>query len=81
MVPIAPVRDMTLQSVATALHLNSGPITGQQASNANLLSNPVAFITPDQPMIYGLTISEEDIRKQEEKVNLARRKLQEALKA
>lgn len=72
---------MTLQSVATALHLSSGPITGQQASKATIVSNPVAFVTPDQPMIYAITITEDDIRKQEERVNLARKRLQEALHA
>lgn len=72
---------MALQSVATALHLSSTPITGQQESKATIVSNPVAYVTPDQPMIYGITITDEDIRKQEERVNLARKKLQEALKA
>lgn len=80
--PIGPfINEMTvLQSVATALHLNHGTITGQTASKGSLLSNAGAFISPDQPLVYAINITEEDVRKQEEKVNLARKRLQEALK-
>lgn len=80
--PVGPfISEMTvLQSVATALHLNNGSITGQTASKASLLSNAGAFVNPEQPLIHAVNITEEDIRRQEEKVNNARKLLQEALK-
>ncbi|XP_063698319.1 methyl-CpG-binding domain protein 2 isoform X2 [Culicoides brevitarsis] len=81
--PVGPfISEMTvLQSVATALHLNNGPITGQTASKASLLSNAGAFTNPDQPLMHAVNITDDDIRRQEEKVNNARKLLQEALKA
>uniref|UniRef100_A0A336M2U7 CSON010766 protein n=1 Tax=Culicoides sonorensis TaxID=179676 RepID=A0A336M2U7_CULSO len=80
--PFGPfINEMTvLQSVATALHLNNGPITGQTASKGSLLSNAGAFINPDQPLMHAVSITEDDIRRQEEKVNNVRKMLQEALK-
>jgi methyl-CpG-binding domain protein 2 len=79
--PVGPnVRDQTLfQSVATALHSSLHPVTGQTASKTALSTNPGVFVNPDQPLLYSCTISDEDIRKQEERVNGIRKKLQEAL--
>lgn len=79
--PVAPFGDLVLQSVSTALHLNNNSVTGQTASKATILSNPAAFISPDQPLIYLINITDEDITRQEEVVNNARKKIQEVLKA
>lgn len=79
--PVGPhVKDQTLfQSVATALHTSMHPVTGQMSSKTALSTNPGVFVNPDQPLLYACSISEEDIRKQEDRVQLARKKLQEAL--
>jgi len=79
--PVGPhVKDQTLfQSVATALHTSVHPVTGQTSSKTALSTNPGVFVNPDQPLLYACSISEEDIRKQEDRVQLARKKLQEAL--
>lgn len=69
-----------LQSLATALHASSHPITGQTASKNALIANPAAFINPEQPLMYSVNIMEDDIRRQEERVANARRKLQDALR-
>lgn len=79
--PVAPFGDnLVLQSVSTALHINNGSITGQTESKATILSNPTAFITPDQPLIYLLNITDEDVSKQEEIVSMARKRIQDVLK-
>lgn len=73
--------DTVLQSVATALHVNGQPITGQTMPRPNLDTNPGVYINPDQPLIQAVSIRDEDISRQEERVLAARRKLEEALKA
>jgi len=73
--------DTVLQSVATALHLNGQPITGQTANRTNLDSNPGVFVNPEQPLIQALAVAEDDIRGQEERVMSARKKLEEAIKS
>lgn len=79
--PVGPhVKDQTIfQSVATALHTSCHPVTGQTSSKTALATNPGVFVNPDQPLLYACSITEEDIRKQEDRVQLARKKLQEAL--
>lgn len=70
-----------LQSVTTALHLNStAAITGQNASKSALSSNAAVFLNPEQPLMQSVTITEDDIRRQEDRVTNARKKLQDALK-
>jgi len=80
--PVGPhiKADTVLQSVATALHVNGQPITGQTSSRTNLDTNPGVYLNPDQPLIQALAIAEEDIRFQEEKVAAARKQVEEALK-
>lgn len=80
--PVGPnVNNATLlQSVATALHVTSQPITGQTASKSVLTANSGVFLNPDQPLMHSYNISEEDIRRQEDRVLSARKKLQDALK-
>lgn len=68
-----------LQSVATALHVSNQPVTGQTGSRSALDKNPGVFLNPDQPLVQGVTVADEDIKRQEERVTSARRKLQEAL--
>lgn len=75
------VNDATvIRSVATALHVSSHPVTGQTGTKSLLEKNPGVFLDPKQPLILGVNASDDDIRRQEERVALARRKLQEALK-
>jgi len=74
------IKDQTLfQSVATALHASLHPVTGQTSPKNVLTTNPGVFVNPDQPLLHACSITDEDIRKQEERVNGIRKKLQEAL--
>lgn len=68
--------DTALRSLATALHLHSQPITGQTCARSTLEKNPGVFINPEQPLVSAIVISDDDIRRQEQKVKLARRSLQ-----
>ncbi|KAI8129506.1 hypothetical protein FF38_01220 [Lucilia cuprina] len=80
--PLGPnVHEQTvMQSLATALHVLNTPVTGQTATKTEFQKNATAFINPDQPLMQGILISEDDIRRQEDRVSVARKKLQEALK-
>lgn len=81
--PVGPNINNTtlLQSVATALHVAAAqPITGQTAPKQALTSNSGVFLNPEQPLMHSVNISEDDIRRQEDRVNNARKRLQDALK-
>ncbi|XP_055326673.1 methyl-CpG-binding domain protein 2 isoform X2 [Sitodiplosis mosellana] len=81
--PVGPHVDngTLLQSVTTALHLNSTiAITGQTAPKSALTSNAGVFLNPEQPLMHAVTIHDDDIRRQEDRVTNARKKLQDALK-
>ncbi|KAL1117785.1 hypothetical protein AAG570_004100 [Ranatra chinensis] len=80
--PIGPnVFDETsLQSVATALHVSNQPINGQLNISCTIENNPAVYLNPEQPLVQAVTISDEDIKKQEERVNQARKRLQEVMK-
>lgn len=80
--PVGPnVTEATLlQSIATSLHMGTHSVTGQTASKTALASNPGVFINVDQPLMYSCSIADDDIRRQEDRVNLVRKKLQDALK-
>ncbi|XP_046373652.1 methyl-CpG-binding domain protein 2-like isoform X2 [Haliotis cracherodii] len=67
------------QSISAALHLSSVPITGQNASKSAMQKNPGVNIDTSQPHIQQMVIHEEDIRRQEARVNDARRKLQDVM--
>ncbi|XP_053612094.1 methyl-CpG-binding domain protein 3 isoform X1 [Plodia interpunctella] len=71
----------TIQSLATALHVSSQQITGQTGSKQAIMENPGVFLNPEQPLIAAVTITKEDVRRQEERVKRARLRLQEALAA
>ncbi|XP_047029090.1 methyl-CpG-binding domain protein 2 isoform X2 [Helicoverpa armigera] len=79
--PLGPYNsDATIiQSLATALHVSSQPITGQTGSKQSILENPGVFLNPEQPLIAAVTITKDDVRRQEERVRRARQRLQEAL--
>lgn len=40
-----------LQSLATALHVSTQPVTGQNSSKTNMEKNPGVFINPEQPLV------------------------------
>lgn len=70
-----------LQSVATALHVNNAQaIAGQTGSKSALSSNAGVFLNPEQPLMYAFSVTDDDIRRQEDRVTNARKKLQDALK-
>ncbi|XP_024892408.1 methyl-CpG-binding domain protein 2 isoform X3 [Temnothorax americanus] len=81
--PVGPyiTEETLLQSVATALHVCTQPVTGQTGSKTALEKNPGVFLNPDQPLVQAVSIADEDIRKQEDRVAVARKKLQDALRA
>lgn len=67
--PLGPnVHEQTvMQSLATALHVLNTPVTGQTATKTEFQKNATAFINPDQPLMQGILISEDDIRRQEDR--------------
>ncbi|XP_014209071.1 methyl-CpG-binding domain protein 3 isoform X1 [Copidosoma floridanum] len=81
--PVGPyIRDETvLQSIATALHVSTQPVTGQTGSKTALEKNPGVFLNPEQPLVQAVTITDDDIKRQEERVIAARKKLQEVIRA
>ncbi|XP_024938569.1 methyl-CpG-binding domain protein 2 isoform X2 [Cephus cinctus] len=81
--PVGPyiTEETLLQSVATALHVSSQPVTGQMGSKTALEKNPGVFLNPDQPLVQAVCIADEDIKRQEDRVAVARKKLQDALRA
>lgn len=72
--------DTILQSVATALYVSTQPVTGQTGPKLALEKNPGVFLNPEQPLVQAVQINEDDIKRQEERVSIARKKLQEALR-
>jgi len=71
-------KNVLLASVSTALHLSSAPVTGQVE---DIEANPGVMINPRQPLIAGVTVSQEDIAAQQDRVNVARQKLADAIQA
>ncbi|XP_026481831.1 methyl-CpG-binding domain protein 2-like isoform X1 [Ctenocephalides felis] len=69
-----------LQSLATALHVSGQPVTGQTGSKSALGTNPGVFLNPEQPLVQAISVADEDIRRQEDRVMLARRRLQDAIR-
>nr|CAD7595550.1 unnamed protein product [Timema genevievae] len=72
--------DTLLQSIATALHMSAQPVTGQTGSRSALDKNPGVFLNPEQPLVQAVSVADDDIKRQEDRVAIARKKLQEALK-
>ncbi|XP_015782691.1 methyl-CpG-binding domain protein 2-like [Tetranychus urticae] len=67
--------ETALRSVATALHLHIKPITGQTAGRTVLEKNPGAYLDTKQPLIGAVIITDDEIKRQEERVNNIRRKV------
>ncbi|XP_058804297.1 methyl-CpG-binding domain protein 3 isoform X2 [Phymastichus coffea] len=80
--PVGPyiTEETLLQSVATALHVSTQPVTGQTGPKSALDKNSGVFLNPDQPLMQAVMITDEDIKRQEERVTIARKKLHEALR-
>ncbi|KAJ8876017.1 hypothetical protein PR048_023925 [Dryococelus australis] len=80
--PVGPhvSEETVLQSVATALHVSTQPVTGQTGSRSALEKNSGVFLNPDQPLMQAVSVADDDIKRQEERVQAARKKLQDALK-
>ncbi|XP_015511588.1 methyl-CpG-binding domain protein 3 isoform X2 [Neodiprion pinetum] len=80
--PVGPyvTEETLLQSVATALHVSSQPVTGQTGSKTALEKNPGVFLNPEQPLVQAVAIADDDIKRQEDRVTVARKKLQDALR-
>ncbi|XP_075442572.1 methyl-CpG-binding domain protein 2 isoform X4 [Ascaphus truei] len=68
-----------LQAIASALHTSSAPITGQLS--AAVEKNPAVWLNTSQPLCKAFIVTDEDIRKQEERVQQVRKKLEDALMA
>lgn len=68
-----------LSAIASALHTSSAPITGQLS--AAVEKNPAVWLNTTQPLCKAFLVTDEDIRKQEERVQEVRKKLEEALMA
>ncbi|XP_012254445.2 methyl-CpG-binding domain protein 2 isoform X2 [Athalia rosae] len=81
--PVGPyvTEETLLQSVATALHVSSQPVTGQTGSKTALEKNPGVFLNPEQPLVQSVSIADDDIKRQEDRVAIARKKLQDALRS
>lgn len=83
--------DSLLRSITTSLYINgSENIKGQEKKalvrkqdpvegEPGDVRNPVAFVDPQQPLIISTTITEDDVRRQEEAVADARNKLTAAV--
>lgn len=56
-------------------------LTGQTGGKQAILENPGVFLNPEQPLIAAVTITKDDVRRQEERVKRARLRLREALAA
>ncbi|UJR25932.1 hypothetical protein I4U23_007280 [Adineta vaga] len=67
-------------SLATSLHLysSSRALFGQ---NKQFQKNPTIYVQRDQPLIEHVTITDEHIRAQEEKVNELRRRIQQSMRS
>jgi methyl-CpG-binding domain protein 2 len=71
--------DVAIRSLASALQLNPTGITGQTSSKSDIEKNAGVFVNPDQPLVTMALLSDEDIARQEARVKVARRHLEEEL--
>ncbi|KAI8774453.1 methyl-CpG-binding domain protein 2 [Biomphalaria glabrata] len=70
-----------LQSISAALHINTGPVVGQGATKQVIMKNPSINMDTQQPHIQQLMVSSDDIHRQEQRVQLARRRLQDLIQS
>lgn len=69
-----------VRSIAAALQLHSNLGIVGQADSKVADKNPSIFINPNQPLVHALEITDDDVRRQEERVLNARKKLALAFK-
>jgi len=50
--------NILLASISTALHMGSGPVTGQADKDDRIEKNPAVFINPEQPLISNIEYDE-----------------------
>ncbi|CAH8846249.1 unnamed protein product [Trichobilharzia szidati] len=67
-----------VQSVIHALSSKNTPIIGQEQQPSTIEKNPCVTVNPLQPMIKTFIVSDDDIRRQEARVQELRRKLETA---
>lgn len=80
--PVGPqvTEETAIRSLAAALHLRPHvAITGQQAARSVIEKNPGVWINPQQPLVAAISITDEDLVKQENRVRSARKSLHEML--
>ena len=81
--PVGPDWDekALLQSLTASLHLSRGKISiqGQCLSLNSLEKNPTVWLSPEQPLCAPFLVTDSDVKKQEECVRKARRRLAEAI--
>lgn len=77
----ADEKNVLLASVSTALHMSTAPVTGQSGQPEDIEKNPGVLINPKQPLIASVTVSQDDITAQEDRVNRARQKLADAIQS
>jgi len=68
-----------LQSISAALHVNAAPVVGQSAGKAAIMKNPSINMDTQQPHVHQVDVSTDDIHRQEQRVQVARKKLQEMM--
>ncbi|XP_054159002.1 methyl-CpG-binding domain protein 2-like [Oppia nitens] len=81
MKPVGPhmTKDTLLRSIATALHIHTQPITGQMSAKEKLEKEPAVYLNPEQPLVHTMIINDDDIKRQELRVQSVRQKLEKAL--
>uniref|UniRef100_A0A672JV43 Methyl-CpG-binding domain protein 2-like n=1 Tax=Sinocyclocheilus grahami TaxID=75366 RepID=A0A672JV43_SINGR len=62
-----------LSAIASALHMSSAPITGQTSSAAD--KNPSIWLNTSQPLCKAFTVTDDDIRKNNELFGLKKRRI------
>lgn len=67
-----------LRRIATHIHQRGPPITGQTSSI--VMKDPCIWLNIQQPLCKAFVVTEDDVRKQERRVQLARERLEAALK-
>lgn len=81
--PVGPDWDekALLQSLTASLHLSRGKVNiqGQYLSLNSLEKNPTVWLSPEQPLCAPFVVTDSDVKKQEECVRKARRRLAEAI--
>jgi len=70
-----------LASISTHLHVSKDPALGQKTSEEAIEKNPGAYVDPAQPLVSSVSVADEEIIAQEKRVNQARQKLAQAIKA